>query len=100
MKKLGQHAKRYANKVDADDTKVKVVYKASFIPKPACSVEQKRCRDGVLYILPSLLCHPRLPCLRTFWHAVPTFSCILKIFYSCLCTFGGYNLFQCTITLI
>ena len=74
-----------------DDIEMKVVYKASSIPTPVCSVEQKRCRNG-----PSLLCHPFLPCLCAFWHAIPTSLCIFEIFLS---TFLGYNLFQCTITL-
>ena len=39
-----------------DDTKGKVVYKASSIPTPVCSVEQKDV-GMVLCILPSLLCH-------------------------------------------
>ena len=57
---------KYTNKV-GNDPKVKVVYKVS----PACSVEQKRCRDGTLYTTFTLM--SSLPCLHTFWHTVPTY---------------------------
>ena len=49
-------------KQSRDDTKVKVVYKASSIPTPACSVEQKDV-GMVLCILPSLLRHLYLVCV-------------------------------------
>ena len=52
---------KYTSKV-GNDTNVKVVYKASSIPTPVCSIEQKDV-EMVLCILPSLSCHLYLVCV-------------------------------------
>ena len=83
-------------KQDRDDTKVKVVYKAPFILTPACSVEQKRCRDGVLYITFTLVSSASI-LFAYLLACCPNFFVHFKNILSC--TFGGYNLLQCTITL-
>ena len=67
MKKLGQHAKRYANKVDADDIRVKVVYKAPSLHIFCSTLHAGVGMDEALYTtftfvssLPCLACHPYL----------------------------------------
>ena len=53
----------------------------------------KRCRDGALPVYVDLCFHASsLPCLHTFWHAIPTSFYIFNVFIFLFLYFFGVNL--------
>ena len=90
-----RHVTRVPLSVQTYDSVVKVRHGFSLIPRQlvvryrktpmhCLTVVWKRCRDawGFAYMLTFAFMHASsLPCLHTFWHAIPTSFYIFNIFY-------------------
>ena len=76
---MGQHAKRYANKVDADDTRVKVVYEAPSLHLFCSTLHAGVGMNEALYTTFTFV--SSLPCLYTF--GMPSLPLFFNGFYSC-----------------
>ena len=68
----GWHAKKYAKQYKSDGEYTKPQFPLQFPD----SVSVKSCRDRALYIYLHFNIIP-IPCLHTFWPAIPTFYYVL-----------------------